>query len=123
MTVAPTGNADITVSVAAGAADDLAGNASLAAADTLTVTYQAVDSTAPTVASIERQTPSGENTNADTLTFRVTFSEDVENVGTADFAVVEARRRHGHHGRRFRRGRRATTPTPPTPPSPPACSG
>ena len=53
------------------------------------VTVEAGDSTAPTVASIERVTPSGEDTNADSLTFRVTFSEDVENVGTDDFTVTE----------------------------------
>ena len=88
VTVTPTGNADITVSVPAGVADDRAGNASLAAATDLTVDYEAVDSTAPTVSRIERQSPSGEDTNANSLTFRVTFSEDVENVGTTDFAVT-----------------------------------
>ena len=88
VTVTPTGNANITVSVAAGVADDRAGNASLAAASDLTVDYEAVDSTAPTVSRIERQAPSGEDTNVNSLTFRVTFSEDVENVGMTDFAVT-----------------------------------
>ena len=36
-----------------------------------------VDNTAPTVTSIVRQTPSSSPTNADTLTWRVTFSEEV----------------------------------------------
>ena len=43
--------------------------------------------TAPRVTSIERQTPSSSPTNADTLTWRVTFSENVKNVDAADFEV------------------------------------
>ena len=46
-----------------------------------------LDTTAPTVTSIERQDPSDSPTNADTLTWRVTFSEDVQNVNAADFSV------------------------------------
>ena len=46
------------------------------------------DTTAPTVTSIARQTPSSSPTNADTLTWRVTFSEAVSNVNTADFTVT-----------------------------------
>ena len=88
VTVTPTANSEILLSVFADAAADAAGNGN-SRASVQRVAYSTVDSTAPTVASIERQTPSGENTNADTLTFRVTFSEDVENVGAADFAVVE----------------------------------
>ncbi|HZW20313.1 DUF4347 domain-containing protein [Noviherbaspirillum sp.] len=45
------------------------------------------DTVAPTVTSIERKTPSGEKTNADSLTYRVTFSEAVSNVSAADFIV------------------------------------
>ena len=59
-----------------------------AAAVTVTVTDDEVaDNTAPTVASIMRQTPSATPTNADVLTWRVTFSEDVANVDAADFEV------------------------------------
>ena len=43
--------------------------------------------TAPRVTSIERQTPSSSPTNADTLTWRVTFNENVKNVDAADFEV------------------------------------
>ena len=60
----------------------------------------AVVTTAPTVTSIVRQDPSSTPTNADSLTWRVTFSEAVSNVGTADFDGV---RHHGHgdgHGQR-----------------------
>ena len=46
-----------------------------------------VDNTVPTVASIVRQTPTSSPTNADSLTWRVTFSENVKNVDAADFAI------------------------------------
>ena len=46
-----------------------------------------VDTTAPRVASIVRQNPTSSPTNADSLTWRVTFSEAVSNVNAADFAV------------------------------------
>ena len=42
---------------------------------------------APAVASIERHAPASSPTNANALTWRVTFSEAVTNVDTADFAV------------------------------------
>lgn len=42
--------------------------------------------TTPPVATIRRQTPLEEMTTADTVTFSVTFSEDVENVDASDFA-------------------------------------
>ena len=65
---------------------DSAGNS---AVDTSSseVTITAGDTTAPMVTSIVRQSPTAEHTNADSVTFRVTFSEDVSNVGTADFAL------------------------------------
>ncbi|MAY32899.1 MAG: hypothetical protein CMM86_09875, partial [Rhodovulum sp.] len=43
------------------------------------------DTTAPTVTSVLRQTPAAASTNSDTLVFRVTFDEDVQNVDTTDF--------------------------------------
>jgi hypothetical protein len=46
-----------------------------------------VDNTAPTVASVVRQTPSGSPTNADSVTWRVTFTEAMSNVGADDFAL------------------------------------
>ena len=42
----------------------------------------------PTTISFERYDPASEFTNEDELTFRVTFSEPVKNVDTADFSVV-----------------------------------
>ena len=54
---------------------------------TVTVTDDDADTTAPRVASIVRQVPTSSPTNADSLTWRVTFSEAVLNVDAADFAV------------------------------------
>ena len=48
---------------------------------------ETADTTAPRVASITRQNPTSSPTNADSLTWRVTFSEAVSNVNAADFAV------------------------------------
>ena len=45
------------------------------------------DTTPPAIASITRQTPGDQTTGADTLTFRVTFSENVQNVNADDFTV------------------------------------
>ena len=47
----------------------------------------AIDTTAPRVASIDRLIPASENTNADDLTWLVTFDEIVSNVDAADFMV------------------------------------
>ncbi|CAN0197728.1 unnamed protein product, partial [Chrysoparadoxa australica] len=43
------------------------------------------DTTAPTITSVLRQTPSAASTSDDTLVFRVTFDEDVQNVDVTDF--------------------------------------
>ena len=51
------------------------------------VVSPAVDHTAPRVESIERQNPGASPTNADSLTWRVTFSEAVTNVDAAAFMV------------------------------------
>lgn len=64
-------------------ATDVAGNTS-SSSTALAIT---IETGAPRVTSIVRQTPSGQTTNADTLVFRVTFSEGVTNVGSADFSV------------------------------------
>ena len=46
------------------------------------------DATAPALNSFARQTPAGANTDADSLTFRATFSEAVTNVDAADFTIT-----------------------------------
>ena len=59
-------------------------------ADSVVVTVdddETADTTAPRVASITRQNPTVSPTNADSLTWRVTFSEAVSNVNAADFVV------------------------------------
>ena len=60
------------------------------AADSVVVTVdddETTDTTLPRVASIVRRIPTSSPTNADSLTWRVTFSEAVSNVDAADFAV------------------------------------
>src|SRR5262249_42564596 len=47
-----------------------------------------VDTTPPTILSIDRQNPTAATTNADAVTFRVTFSEPVQNVDASDFTVA-----------------------------------
>ena len=54
---------------------------------TATATPASSDNTAPLVTSIARQIPTSEHTNADSLTWRVTFNEAVVNVDTADFTI------------------------------------
>lgn len=47
-----------------------------------------IDVIAPSVSSINRQTPSTSTTNATTLVYRVTFSESVFNVDISDFSLI-----------------------------------
>ena len=69
--------------------DSLTGAESLAsAAHPSTGTVRAADTTAPTVKSITPQDPTSSPTNSDSLTWRVTFSEAVENVDPADFVIT-----------------------------------
>lgn len=46
------------------------------------------ETTAPALNAFARQSPAVSPTNADTLVFRATFSEDVQNVDAADFTVT-----------------------------------
>ena len=82
-----TGSGTVVVSVPAGAATDAAGNASLASTSTdNSVAFSTVDTTAPTVQSINRAgtTP----TNAASVSWTVVFSESVTGVDASDFALV-----------------------------------
>ena len=81
--VDPAADGTLTVDIAAGAAQDVAGNATLAPAQLSVL----VDTTAPMLNSITRLSPLEEVTNANTLTFRATFDTDVQNVDVSDFAV------------------------------------
>ncbi|WP_425994501.1 Ig-like domain-containing protein [Afipia sp. DC4300-2b1] len=67
-----------------GSYTDVAGNTGTGGASSTTY---AVDTVAPTVTSIVTQTPSVSTTNADSLIFRVAFSEAVSGVDATDFTV------------------------------------
>ncbi len=54
---------------------------------TYTVSTTPADTTAPTLASIERYSPADQNTDSQTLVYKVTFSEDVTGVDQADFVL------------------------------------
>ncbi len=81
--ITPSAEGEVTIDVAASAATDAAGNPSTAATQATSV----YDTSAPGVASIVHQTPGSSPTNADSVTWRVTFSKDVKNVDAADFTV------------------------------------
>ena len=85
--ITPTADGAVTVDVAADVATDAMGNGNTAAAQASSTYTAPLDNTAPRVTSIARQTPASSPTNADSLTWRVTFSEDVENVDATDFEV------------------------------------
>ena len=53
------------------------------------LTFSPPDTAAPQVVSIARQDPSSSPTNANSLTWRVPISEDVQNVNGSDFAVAD----------------------------------
>ena len=65
----------------------LANTTPTGADETYTVSTVVTDTTAPTISSIERSNPSSATTESRTLVYRITFSEDVTGVGTADFAL------------------------------------
>ena len=67
--------------------EDLAGTGLSSVAPTGADQSYTVDRTAPAVASIERYSPTAENTDSQTLVYKVTFSEDVTGVDTADFVL------------------------------------
>ena len=54
---------------------------------TYTVDTGVTDSTAPTLASIERHNPASQTTDSLTLVYKATFSESVTGVDTSDFAL------------------------------------
>ncbi len=87
--ITPDVSGAVTVSVPANVVKDDAGNDNTAAtAAQSTYTASVIDNVAPTVTSIVRQSPTDENTNADTLIWRVTFSETVTGVDANDFEIT-----------------------------------
>ena len=95
--VTPTADGPVTLTIGSDVAVDAAGNGN-AAAPQASSTYAAptadpdappiADPNAPTVVSIVRQTPADSPTNANSLTWRVTFSRDVQNVDPDDFMLT-----------------------------------
>ena len=70
------------------AANPLTGTTPTTGTDhTYTVSTIPADATAPTLASIERYSPAAENTDSQTLVYKVTFSENVTGVDTTDFTL------------------------------------
>ncbi len=70
--------------------DDAGNNNTLSSALNFSVNVGVPDTIAPTVTSIVRQTPVDALTNADAVTFRVTFSEATLGVDGGDFALSGA---------------------------------
>ena len=69
------------------ASNPLADTAPTGVDQTYTVSTIPADTTFPTISSIERHDPAVENTDSQTLVYRVTFSENVTGVDAADFAL------------------------------------
>ena len=67
--------------------NSLTGTTPTGADETYTVSTVVTDTTAPTISSIERFSPSSATTGSQTLIYEVTFSEDVTGVDAADFAL------------------------------------
>ena len=78
---------DETVIITGSVAGNSFGTATLTIEDVVPDDIVPEDTTAPTVTSIERLTPSSSPTNSDTLIWQVTFSEDVTGVDAADFML------------------------------------
>ena len=99
--VTPTADGVVTLNIAAGVARDAANNGNMTAPQarstysppvqeepsSTTPTTPVRDTTAPRVIFILRHDPGVSPTNADSLTWRVTFLETVENVDNLDFTV------------------------------------
>ncbi|WP_417483220.1 Ig-like domain-containing protein [Maricaulis sp.] len=83
-TITPAGDGLVTIDLAADAVTDLSGNGH-SAPDQLSYMY---DFTPPGVTSVEFVTTGGAPTNSDTLTWAVSFSEQLDNVSEDDFRVA-----------------------------------
>ena len=87
-TLTPAVNGTASVWLPASEVQDAAGNDNaLSAALGFSASLGVPDTIAPTVTSIVRQTPAGSLTNADSVTFRVAFSEATLGVDSGDFAL------------------------------------
>ncbi|MBN2353736.1 MAG: chitobiase/beta-hexosaminidase C-terminal domain-containing protein [Spirochaetales bacterium] len=82
--ISPSSQGTVTVTVDAAAVQDLAGNSSTAAANSITRTY---DSIAPTV-TVEQAGGQADPTNASPINFTVVFSESVTDFATGDVTLT-----------------------------------
>ena len=83
-------NLDLVLSghnIADAASNPLINTATTGADQTYTVSTAVIDNTNPRLASIERYNPAAENTDSQTLVYKVTFSENVTGVDTSDFTL------------------------------------
>ncbi len=86
VSVVVSGDGIVTATIPADGVEDRAGNTNTVSTSIDNeITW---DGTAPTLLSITRQTPVSSPTNADSLTFRATFNEDVQNVDATDFTAT-----------------------------------
>ena len=86
VTVTPTDatvSSTITLNVRSGAGTDLAGNTTSAYSEDIVF----IVPTPPIITAIERPESQAQHTNADSVTWVVTFNETVSNVSTSDFTV------------------------------------
>ena len=67
--------------------NSLTNTATTGADETYTVSTAVIDNTNPRLASIERSSPTSQNTDSQTLLYKATFSEDVTGVTASDFVL------------------------------------
>jgi large repetitive protein len=85
-TLTPAVDGTTSVWMPASGAQDAAGNNNvLSNVLSFSVSDTDPDNIAPTITSVARLSPGASLTNADSVTFRITFSEDMKNVGVGDF--------------------------------------
>ena len=67
--------------------NSLTNTATTGADETYTVSTAVIDNTNPRLASIERSSPTSQNTDSQSLLYKATFSEDVTGVTASDFVL------------------------------------
>ncbi len=73
--------------IADAANNSLTNTATTGADETYTVSTAVIDNTNPRLASIERSSPTSQNTDSQSLLYKATFSEDVTGVTASDFVL------------------------------------
>ena len=78
--------------------NSLTNTATTGADQTYTVSTAVIDNTNPRLASIERYSPTSQNTNSQFLIYKATFSENVTGVGASDFVLSPGSTGGGNNG-------------------------